>query len=133
MADQGQHSRREAGTLAIKLTQAHTLNADSNCMGVLVLVARAPTCQRGCRAFKSRCCGQDTKAARETGALQEFYAMLAADPARAFYGPGHVRAAAELGAVGTLLLSDSLLRVNDVQQARLLTLALWAARCQRRA
>lgn len=44
--------------------------------------------------------------------------MLAADPARAFYGPGHVRAAAELGAVGTLLLSDSLLRVNDVQQAR---------------
>lgn len=46
--------------------------------------------------------------------------MLAADPARAFYGPGHVRAAAELGAVGTLLLSDSLLRVNDIQQARLL-------------
>jgi hypothetical protein len=44
--------------------------------------------------------------------------MLAADPARAFYGPGHVRAAAELGAVGTLLLSDSLLRVNDVAQAR---------------
>ena len=62
--------------------------------------------------------GQDTKAARETGALQEFYAMLAADPARAFYGPGHVRAAAELGAVGTLLLSDSLLRVNNIQQAR---------------
>ena len=49
--------------------------------------------------------------------------MLAADPARAFYGPGHVRAAAELGAVGTLLLSDSLLRVNDVRQARLLSLA----------
>ncbi len=44
--------------------------------------------------------------------------MLAADPARAFYGPGHVRAAAELGAVATLLLSDSLLRVNDIQQAR---------------
>ena len=61
---------------------------------------------------------QDTKAARETNALQAFYAMLAADPARAFYGPGHVRAAAELGAVATLLLSDSLLRVNDIQQAR---------------
>jgi stalled ribosome rescue protein Dom34 len=51
--------------------------------------------------------------------------MLAADPARAFYGPGHVRAAAELGAVGTLLLSDSLLRVNDVAQAR--GRAVWRA------
>ncbi|KAK9845401.1 hypothetical protein WJX81_005613 [Elliptochloris bilobata] len=65
---------------------------------------------------------KDTKAARETNALQAFYAMLAADPARAFYGPGHVRAAAELGAVGTLLLSDSLLRVNDIQQRK-----AWAA------
>jgi hypothetical protein len=31
--------------------------------------------------------------------------MLAADPARAFYGPGHVLAAAELGAIQTLLIS----------------------------
>ena len=29
--------------------------------------------------------------------LQEFYDMLSADPSRAFYGPGHVFAAAELG------------------------------------
>jgi protein pelota len=40
--------------------------------------------------------------------------MLSADPARAFYGPGHVAAAAELGAVQTLLIADSLFRVNDV-------------------
>jgi hypothetical protein len=33
--------------------------------------------------------------------------MLAADPARAFYGPGHVAAAAELGAVQTLLISGA--------------------------
>jgi hypothetical protein len=31
--------------------------------------------------------------------------MLSSDPARAFYGPGHVLAAAELGAVQTLLIS----------------------------
>jgi hypothetical protein len=31
------------------------------------------------------------------GAAQEFHDMLSTDPARAFYGPGHVFAAAELG------------------------------------
>ena len=36
---------------------------------------------------------------REVEALQEFYKMLSEDPARAFYGPGHVYAAAELGAI----------------------------------
>lgn len=41
---------------------------------------------------------------------QEFYDMLSRDPARAFYGPGHVNAANELCAIGTLLLSDSLFR-----------------------
>ena len=40
--------------------------------------------------------------------------MLGQDSARAFYGPGHVRAAAELGAIQTLLMSDTLFRVNDV-------------------
>ena len=154
IADQGQHSRRYAGMpFASCVTKGRDyvespkglrpqvtayMRPHAKCGrllhgGNLFYWREAPTCQRGCRAFQSRYCGQDTKAARETGALQEFYATLAADPARAFYGPGHVRAAAELGAVGTLLLSDSLLRVNDVQQARLLTLALWAARCQRRA
>jgi protein pelota len=53
---------------------------------------------------------KDTQAAGEVAALNAFYAMMAADSARAFYGPGHVRAAAALGAVQTLLLSDALLR-----------------------
>jgi hypothetical protein len=48
---------------------------------------------------------KDTKAAREVSALQEFYTMLTADSSRAFYGPGHVLAAAELGAIQTLLIS----------------------------
>lgn len=57
---------------------------------------------------------KNTKAARESEALQDFYKMLSEDPARAFYGPGHVFAAAELGAIQTLLISDSLFRINDV-------------------
>jgi stalled ribosome rescue protein Dom34 len=32
-------------------------------------------------------------------ALADFMSMLGQDPARAFYGPGHVRAAHELGAI----------------------------------
>jgi protein pelota len=56
---------------------------------------------------------KDTLAARQTGAMSEFMATLAADPARAFYGPGHVRAAHELGAIATLLLSDALFRAAD--------------------
>lgn len=61
---------------------------------------------------------QDTKAAQEVSALAAFYAMLGQDSARAFYGPGHVRAAADLGAVQTLLLSDTLFRVNDVAKVK---------------
>jgi protein pelota len=61
---------------------------------------------------------QDTKAAQEVGALAAFHAMLGQDSARAFYGPGHVRAAAELGAIQALLISDTLFRVNDVAKAR---------------
>ena len=57
---------------------------------------------------------QDTKAAQEVAALQAFHIMLGQDSARAFYGPGHVRAAHELGAIQTLLISDTLFRVNDV-------------------
>jgi len=52
----------------------------------------------------------DTKAARETAALASFFEALATDPDRAWYGPAHVAAAAAAGAVGTLLLSDSLVR-----------------------
>jgi hypothetical protein len=42
---------------------------------------------------------KDTKAARETQALADFMAMLAHDSSRAFYGPGHVLAAHEMGAI----------------------------------
>ena len=61
---------------------------------------------------------QDTKALRETRVLQEFYTMLSQDSARAFYGPGHIRAANELGAIGTLLITDTVLLVHDVQKVR---------------
>jgi protein pelota len=53
---------------------------------------------------------EETKAAKEVAALEEFFTVLANDSARAFYGPGHVVAAAEQGAVRTLLISDSLYR-----------------------
>lgn len=56
---------------------------------------------------------KDTKAAQEINALGEFMTMLGNDSARAFYGPGHVRAAHELGAIQTLLVSDSLFRTSD--------------------
>ena len=53
--------------------------------------------------------------------LQEFYTMLSNDSARAFYGPGHIRAAHELGAIGTLLITDTVLLVHDVNKASLKT------------
>ncbi|KAG7666995.1 hypothetical protein Ndes2526B_g04517 [Nannochloris sp. 'desiccata'] len=56
---------------------------------------------------------KDTKAAQEVNALSDFMNMLGTDPARAFYGPGHVRAAHELGAIALLLISDSLFRTAD--------------------
>ena len=62
------------------------------------------------------CLTQDTKAAKETKLLQDFYDMMARDSARAFYGPGHVQAAHELGAVQILLITDTLFRVNNVVQ-----------------
>ena len=36
--------------------------------------------------------------------------MLGSDEMRAWYGPDHVRLAADRGAVGTLLISDQLFR-----------------------
>mmetsp|Transcript_29100 Transcript_29100/g.74628 ORF Transcript_29100/g.74628 Transcript_29100/m.74628 type:complete len:382 (-) Transcript_29100:170-1315(-) len=63
----------------------------------------------------------DTMASREVKALGGFYSMLASDPARAFYGPGHVVAAAELGAIQTLLITDSIFRVNNVAKRRKVT------------
>lgn len=57
---------------------------------------------------------KDTKAAQEVAVLEQFLSMLGTDPSRAFYGPGHVFAAHELGAIQTLLIADSLFRTNDV-------------------
>ena len=61
---------------------------------------------------------KDTKASAEVAALDAFYDMMSTDSSRAFYGPGHVRAAHELGAVHTLLLSDALFRTTDVAQRK---------------
>lgn len=60
----------------------------------------------------------DTKAAREVQALDEFYAMMNADPDRAFYGYSHVAKANEHGAIGTLLVTDELFRSADIATRR---------------
>jgi protein pelota len=54
-----------------------------------------------------------TAASRDAAALEAFFETLAATPDRAFYGPGHVGAAADMGAVATLLVSDTLFRNAD--------------------
>eukprot|EP00892_Ulva_mutabilis_P009042 jgi/Ulvmu1/650/UM010_0021.1 len=60
----------------------------------------------------------DTKATQEIRVLKEFFDVLYVDSARAFYGPGHVVAAAAQGAVAKLLITDSLYRVHDVKARR---------------
>ena len=52
----------------------------------------------------------DTKAAKDVAALTRFQRCLAHDPSRAFYGPGHVLAAIEAGAVELLLVLDEVVR-----------------------
>ena len=61
---------------------------------------------------------KDTKAAEETRALDAFFETLAAKPDRALYGPAHVFAAHELGAVETLLITDALFRTPDAAARR---------------
>lgn len=56
----------------------------------------------------------DTKAVKEVRLMNEFNDMMGADASRAFYGPPHVFAAAESGAVATLLITDDLFRAIDV-------------------
>jgi protein pelota len=60
----------------------------------------------------------DTKFARESRAVDDFYRMLSTDELRAYYGPKHVARAVEAGAVGTLLISDSLFRSQNVGERR---------------
>ena len=42
--------------------------------------------------------------------------MLGSDEMRAWYGPDHVRMAADRGAIGTLLISDELFRYEKLLQ-----------------
>lgn len=61
---------------------------------------------------------KDTKAAKEVQALADFMTMLGQDSSRAFYGPGHVHAAHEMGAIQSLLITDSLFRTTDVAKRK---------------
>ncbi|BFZ55458.1 Translation factor pelota [Savitreella phatthalungensis] len=56
----------------------------------------------------------DTKYAREAQLIEKFYRQMNDDETRAWYGPQHVAAAVEHGAVGTLLLTDTLFRADNV-------------------
>jgi protein pelota len=56
----------------------------------------------------------DTKAVREVQILSSFNNMLNVDENRAFYGASHVFAAAESGAIQSLLITDELFRSIDV-------------------
>lgn len=60
----------------------------------------------------------DTAAVAEARALDDFFAMLSSDPARAVYGPRAVMTAAELGAVDALLVTDELFRSAVVATRR---------------
>jgi protein pelota len=61
---------------------------------------------------------KDTKASLEIAALDEFFQTLANKPERALYGPAHVFAAHELGAIDTLLIADGLFRCADANARR---------------
>jgi stalled ribosome rescue protein Dom34 len=55
---------------------------------------------------------EDTKAAAEVQALNEFFKMLNTDPDRAVYGEEYVAKADSIGAIAVLLLSDNVLRAK---------------------
>lgn len=60
----------------------------------------------------------DTKAAKEAKLLNEYHKMHGVEASRTTFGPKQVQAAAEQGAVRSLLLSDRLFRSTDVQQRK---------------
>lgn len=74
------------------------------------------TLARGSQGVRTRLI--DTKYVAEVDALERFMKMLHDSPDRAFYGPRHVFYAHEHGAVGELLLADSLFRAQDVAKRR---------------
>ena len=57
---------------------------------------------------------ENTKAAEESQALDEFYKMLNDNPDRAYYGFNHVQRACDNQAIGTLMITDKLFRSADV-------------------
>jgi protein pelota len=65
---------------------------------------------------------KDTKYARETRLMNDFYDMLRKDDGRAWYGPREVEAAVDAGAVGrgggTLIITNALFRSQDVATRR---------------
>jgi protein pelota len=65
---------------------------------------------------------QDSKFARETQILDEFYTSLRRDDGRAWYGPKEVEKCVEKGAVGrgggVLLISNRLFRASDVGERK---------------
>lgn len=60
----------------------------------------------------------DTKFAKESQVIENFYKMMNDDEMRAWYGPDDVRKAADVGAVGSLLVTDKLFRSEDLQIRR---------------
>ncbi|CAO3702373.1 unnamed protein product [Rhizopus stolonifer] len=72
----------------------------------------------------------DTKAAREVQALDKFYEMMNNDPDRAFYGFDHIDKANEIGAIGTLLVTDELFRSADIETRKKYVLLVEQVRAQ---
>mmetsp|Transcript_71087 Transcript_71087/g.224785 ORF Transcript_71087/g.224785 Transcript_71087/m.224785 type:complete len:379 (+) Transcript_71087:403-1539(+) len=96
--------RRDMKSLFENRSKVITAHASSGYKHALKEVLSSPTIMHQIK---------DTQALAEVKALEAFYEMMGNDSARAFYGPGHVLAALELGAVQTLLLSDSLFRNQE--------------------
>lgn len=65
---------------------------------------------------------KDTKYARETALMDDFFGLLRKDDGRAWYGPKEVETAVEKGAVGrgggVLLISNALFRSQDIATRR---------------
>jgi protein pelota len=60
----------------------------------------------------------DTRFAKESRALDKFFRTLNDVPEKAYYSYNHVKLATDLGAVSTLLVTDSLFRSADISTRR---------------
>lgn len=61
---------------------------------------------------------QDTRYGRETTVLNKFFKSLNEDNMKAWYGPKHVEAVIEKGAIETLMITDTLFRSDDIIERR---------------